>query len=229
MSFDTMSYNTPSPLSSPRNSGCTDDDDFNLLMEDDDMEDDEDVSADSILLPSSDPEIKKRGHSSISNSAAKKLGDSSTHAHSTSSSKFSDKIINTNSANAARKKIYDPVIHQRTIGAYTPNARKIRLQKFHEKRKKRIWKKSIKYDCRKKLADDRPRIKGRFVRVLEHLQVKTDASATVTPPVVLPTGCKQEVTNEDLGVLNTVPGVVGIIGLNQTSGIPIASQVALAQ
>ncbi|TDH73082.1 hypothetical protein CCR75_003701 [Bremia lactucae] len=54
------------------------------------------------------------------------------------------------------------------IGSYTPTERKLRLEKFHEKRKNRTWKKSIKYDCRKKLADDRPRIKGRFVRVQEN-------------------------------------------------------------
>ncbi|CAH0480385.1 unnamed protein product [Peronospora belbahrii] len=54
------------------------------------------------------------------------------------------------------------------IGSYSPAARKLRLQKFHKKRKNRTWKRSIKYDCRKKLADDRPRIKGRFVRVLEN-------------------------------------------------------------
>lgn len=57
---------------------------------------------------------------------------------------------------------------ERKIGSYSPEARKLRIQKFHEKRKNRTWKKSIKYDCRKKLADDRPRIKGRFVRVLEN-------------------------------------------------------------
>lgn len=57
---------------------------------------------------------------------------------------------------------------ERKIGSYSPEARKLRIQKFHEKRKNRTWKKSIKYDCRKKLADDRPRIKGRFVRVLDH-------------------------------------------------------------
>ncbi|KAJ0396653.1 hypothetical protein P43SY_003002 [Pythium insidiosum] len=49
---------------------------------------------------------------------------------------------------------------QKKIGSYSPNARRLRIQKFHEKRKNRTWKKSIKYDCRKKLADDRPRIKG---------------------------------------------------------------------
>lgn len=56
---------------------------------------------------------------------------------------------------------------ERKIGSYSPQARKLRIQKFHEKRKNRTWKKSIKYDCRKKLADDRPRVKGRFVRVLD--------------------------------------------------------------
>uniref|UniRef100_A0AAV1T811 CCT domain-containing protein n=1 Tax=Peronospora matthiolae TaxID=2874970 RepID=A0AAV1T811_9STRA len=64
------------------------------------------------------------------------------------------------------------------IGSYSPAARKLRLQRFHEKRKNRTWKKSIKYDCRKKLADDRPRIKGRFVRVLEN---SSDAKTDMTP------------------------------------------------
>lgn len=53
------------------------------------------------------------------------------------------------------------------IGIYLPVARQERIAKFHSKRKMRIWRKRIKYDCRKKLADSRPRIKGRFVKSLE--------------------------------------------------------------
>ena len=50
------------------------------------------------------------------------------------------------------------------IGIYLPEARRERIARFHAKRKMRIWRKRIKHDCRKKLADSRPRIKGRFVK-----------------------------------------------------------------
>ena len=50
------------------------------------------------------------------------------------------------------------------IGIYLPDARIARIARFHAKRSNRIWRKRIKYDCRKKLADSRPRIKGRFVK-----------------------------------------------------------------
>jgi len=39
--------------------------------------------------------------------------------------------------------------------------KKSKLMSYY--RKKRIWKKKINYDCRKKVADNRLRIKGKFV------------------------------------------------------------------
>jgi hypothetical protein len=49
------------------------------------------------------------------------------------------------------------------VGAYSREERQVRINRFRDKKKKRVWRKQIKYDCRKRLADTRPRIKGRFV------------------------------------------------------------------
>lgn len=49
------------------------------------------------------------------------------------------------------------------IGTLTIKQRKDKLDKYFEKKKRRKWRKSIAYDCRKKVAENRLRYKGRFV------------------------------------------------------------------
>ena len=49
------------------------------------------------------------------------------------------------------------------IGTITVEERKIKVQKYLEKRKRRNFRKKISYMCRKKVADQRVRVKGRFV------------------------------------------------------------------
>jgi hypothetical protein len=66
----------------------------------------------------------------------------------------------------------------RKIGIYLPAERIERLRRFHEKRKHRVYTKRIKYDCRKRLANASPRVKGRFVRKSEFLQAKEKAPAS---------------------------------------------------
>ncbi len=46
---------------------------------------------------------------------------------------------------------------ERRVGAYTIEERRIKIEKFRERKRQRIWRKQIKYDCRKRLADTRPR------------------------------------------------------------------------
>ncbi|KAG7386025.1 hypothetical protein PHYPSEUDO_000880 [Phytophthora pseudosyringae] len=69
---------------------------------------------------------------------------------------------------------------KRKIGIYSPVERRERLKRFHEKRKLRVYHKRIKYDCRKRLANSCPRIKGRFVRKSEFLQAKDSDNSSPT-------------------------------------------------
>ena len=50
------------------------------------------------------------------------------------------------------------------VGAYSPDSRKIRIDRFLSKRNHRVWTKTVKYDVRKNFADSRLRVKGRFVK-----------------------------------------------------------------
>ena len=64
------------------------------------------------------------------------------------------------------------------IGAYSPEARKARIDRFLDKRKHRVWTKKVKYDVRKNFADSRLRVKGRFVKKEDEMLMRDLMSIT---------------------------------------------------
>mmetsp|Transcript_26723 Transcript_26723/g.50434 ORF Transcript_26723/g.50434 Transcript_26723/m.50434 type:complete len:620 (+) Transcript_26723:191-2050(+) len=64
------------------------------------------------------------------------------------------------------------------VGAYSPDSRKVRIERFMEKRNHRVWTKSVKYDVRKNFADSRLRVKGRFVKKEDELLMRELMSLT---------------------------------------------------
>lgn len=68
---------------------------------------------------------------------------------------------------------------QDLIREFKKKTREAALVRFRQKRRERRFGKLIRYDCRKKLADARPRVKGRFVRIKE--DEEDDECAQVVP------------------------------------------------
>jgi hypothetical protein len=64
------------------------------------------------------------------------------------------------------------------IGAYSPESRKVRIERFLSKRNHRVWTKTVKYDVRKNFADSRLRVKGRFVKKEDELLMRELMSLT---------------------------------------------------
>ncbi|CAL5187519.1 unnamed protein product [Lathyrus oleraceus] len=63
------------------------------------------------------------------------------------------------------------------VGRYSVEERKQKISKYRAKRKQRKFNKIIKYECRKTLADNRTRIRGRFARNNETSEIpKTPCS-----------------------------------------------------
>jgi hypothetical protein len=56
-----------------------------------------------------------------------------------------------------------PMLATRQIGSLSLEERSIKVKRYQEKRLRRVWSKKINYGCRKRVADNRMRIKGRFV------------------------------------------------------------------
>ncbi|ERN14124.1 zinc finger protein CONSTANS-LIKE 1 [Amborella trichopoda] len=58
-----------------------------------------------------------------------------------------------------------PLERQLTVGNYTHEERKERLNRYWKKKTKRNFDRKIKYACRKALADCQPRVRGRFAKM----------------------------------------------------------------
>lgn len=69
-------------------------------------------------------------------------------------------------------KLQEVYFKQGRIGVYTKTQRKELLGRFSRKRARRVWFKKIRYGCRKSLACQRIRVKGRFVKTTEKLSAK---------------------------------------------------------
>ena len=58
------------------------------------------------------------------------------------------------------------------IGDYSPEKRRQRIQRFLEKRQRRVWVRKPRYDVRKSFADSRLRVKGRFIKKEEEMLIR---------------------------------------------------------
>ncbi|MED6161873.1 hypothetical protein PIB30_064851 [Stylosanthes scabra] len=87
------------------------------------------------------------------------------------------------------------------VGRYSAEERKERISKYRAKRSQRNFNKTIKYACRKTLADNRPRIRGRFAR--------NDESSDIIPipnPKQVPFSARDDEDEEvDFWVYNIAP------------------------
>ncbi|CDY45387.1 BnaC06g42420D [Brassica napus] len=75
--------------------------------------------------------------------------------------------------NVAEQRSSEPFQDEQNIkvGRYSAEERKEKISKYRAKRNHRNFTKTIKYACRKTLADSRPRIRGRFARNDEVVEI----------------------------------------------------------
>ncbi|XP_057522316.1 zinc finger protein CONSTANS-LIKE 5 [Amaranthus tricolor] len=66
------------------------------------------------------------------------------------------------------------------VGRYSVEERKHRIRRYLNKRNQRNFRKTIKYACRKTLADRRVRIRGRFAKNQEHEQEQQEEDQSYT-------------------------------------------------
>ncbi|XP_042024028.1 uncharacterized protein LOC121771312 [Salvia splendens] len=82
---------------------------------------------------------------------------------------FDGALLESASSNEQKEKTNSDGVFK--VGKYSKEERKLRIDRYKAKRTRRNFNKTIKYACRKTLADSRQRIRGRFVRNDEAEQI----------------------------------------------------------
>lgn len=72
--------------------------------------------------------------------------------------------------------LHHPPSENISVGSYTHGERQAKIQRYLEKRRRRVWSKKILYSCRKNFADKRPRVGGRFVKLRQDDPAPTTAA-----------------------------------------------------
>lgn len=81
---------------------------------------------------------------------------------------------------------------ERKIGTLTIEERKVKVQKYKEKRGKRTWIKKISHESRKRVANSRLRVKGRFVTKNQAFMILGDKADHLIDNEILRTLIKKE-------------------------------------
>ena len=73
------------------------------------------------------------------------------------------KLAKTRHEMEVNKEIEVPSSVSGVIGAYTLEERRKKLERYFAKRSRRIWNRNVRYQCRKNIAVNRLRVRGRFI------------------------------------------------------------------
>ena len=76
------------------------------------------------------------------------------------------------STHTTHDRVYADLNEKAHIGIYTLLERKDRVKRFVDRRETGNWSQQIKYNVRKKVADSRLRVKGRFVPKVDEQYLK---------------------------------------------------------
>lgn len=103
------------------------------------------------------------------------------------------------------------------IGRYTPAERRIRLERYREKRAQRNYNRRVKYDCRKTIADKRRRVQGRFVKREEELALAVAEESAATNTTTMSDGVTEDDTKPCLQKEETKSDDTALCELSQES------------